>query len=98
MAYLISLALRLTSAIWIDLYDYGSHTIVLGLVRATACDPVNPPLYQNGKYAFAVKRRSILPFDWVRFCLADLCYGPHATASELSFIEIAGRRNGTSEG
>jgi flavin reductase (DIM6/NTAB) family NADH-FMN oxidoreductase RutF len=44
---------------------YGSHTIVLGLVRATACDPVDPL---------------------------------HATAPELSFIEIAGRRNGTFEG
>jgi flavin reductase len=33
-------------------HHYGSHTIVIGRVRAVkACDPINPLLYQDGKYA-----------------------------------------------
>jgi flavin reductase (DIM6/NTAB) family NADH-FMN oxidoreductase RutF len=32
--------------------DYGSRTIIIGRVRAvTVCDPINPLLYQDGKYA-----------------------------------------------
>jgi len=33
-------------------HHYGSHTIVIGRVRAVmACDSINPLLYQDGKYA-----------------------------------------------
>lgn len=33
-------------------FGYGSHTIIIGKVHSVAvCDPVNPLLYQDGRYA-----------------------------------------------